>query len=144
MFFRFSKFFVFFVTCVCLLAGCGDLTAGDPAADGARFNRRFYYYYAETCRYDAIGTFDCGRMMSVSPSYKVALRVDYDGFATLNLDGDRYYYLESEYSEGYDPGFGAYYRFYEDEDKLDVYRDGFTLAFWGADGYVTFYYYDLP
>lgn len=138
------RWFVVLGFAIAMLAGCGNLTAGDPAADGARFNHRFYYYYSETCRYDPVGVFDCGHIMSVSPSYKVGLRVDYDGFATLNLDGDRYYFTEREYSEGYDYSYGAYFRFYEDEDKLDVYKDGYTLALWGGDGYVTFYYYDFP
>lgn len=126
------------------VTGCGDLTSGDYAADGYRFNKTFRYYYTETCRYDAIGAYDCGKMYSVSPSFLVSLRVDSDGLASLNLDGDRYYYLENEYYEGYDGVYGGYFRFYEDDGKLDVYRDGNTLAFWGDDGYVTFYYYELP
>lgn len=129
---------------VILLQGCGDLVAGDPAADGVRFNGRFYYYYEETCKYDGIGPYGCGRLKSLSPSFRVTLRVDSDGFAKLTLDGDVYTYFERDYEEGYEPGFGSYFRFYESDGKLDVYRDGYTLAYWGNDGYVTFYYYDLP
>lgn len=129
-----------------LFAGCGDLTAGDynGGGSGSRFNKHFYYYYSEVCRYDAIGPFDCGRLSSVSPAFKVSLRIDSDDFATLNLDGDYYYFPGYEYDQGHDAEFGAYYRFYEDEDQLDVYKDGYTLAFWGSDGYVTFYYYEMP
>lgn len=127
-----------------LLVGCGDLTAGDPAANGYQFNKSFYYYYSETCRYDAIGAYDCGRLESISPSFKVRLRIDSDDFATLNLDGTYYYYMPSEYGRGYDDDFGGYYSFYEDEDRLDVYKSGELMAYWGDDGYVTFYYYDLP
>jgi len=126
-----------------LTAGCGDLSIG-PGSGDYQFNKWFYYYYSEQCRYDAVGTYDCGRLDSVRPTYKVSLKIDGDGFATLNLDGDYYYYSSREYDSGYDSDFGGYYRFYEDGEQLDVYKDGYALAFWGDDGYVTFYYYDMP
>ena len=124
-----------------LFAGCNLGT--DPEADGARFNRQFYYYYAQDCRYDNISTYDCGPIVSISPSMKVSLRIDSDGLANLNIDGDRYYYLAREYSEGYDRDYGSYFRFYQDEDELTIYKDGSVLGYWDTmDGTVTFYYYD--
>lgn len=131
----------FFAVLFCL-AAC-DL-GPDPAADGARFNRHFHYYYVQDCRFDAISAYDCGPIHSISPSMTVGLRIDSDGLATLNLDGDYYYYLESEYREGYDPDYGSYYLFYQDDDELTVYKDGYTLAYWDNNsGLVTFYYYEL-
>ena len=116
----------------------------DPAADGARFNRRFHYYYVQDCRFDSIETYDCGPISSISPSMFVSLRIDSDGLATLNLDGDYYYYLESEYREGYEPDYGSYYLFYQDDDELTVYKDGYTLAYWDNNSrIVPFYYYEL-
>lgn len=129
---------------VLLLAGCGDLTATDPAADGARYNRTYYYYYTETCRYNSVHVFDCTPVESISPSVKMSLRVDSDGLASLYLDGDRYYYTEREYEEGYEPDYGSYFRFFEDGDQLDIYKNGEVIAFWGDDGYVTYFYYDMP
>ena len=116
----------------------------DPAADGYRFNRHFRYYYVQDCRADAFGAYDCGSIRALSPSMTVSLRIDSDGLASLNLDGDRYYYLESEYTEGYDAEFGGYFNFVQDDDELTLYRDGMTMAYWdNRNGYVTYYYYDL-
>ena len=140
----------FFTASVCLalssiplLSACGDL-GPDPQADGARFSRRFNYYYVQDCRFDAIGTYDCGKIHSISPSMFVSLRVDSDGLANLNLDGERYYYLESEYDEGYDAEYGGYYSFFRDNDELTIYKDGSEMALWSNDeGVVTFYFYEL-
>lgn len=131
----------FFAVLFCLTA-C-DI-GPDPAADGARFNARFHYYYVQDCRFDSFEAYDCSTIHSISPSMFVSLRIDSDGLATLNLDGDYYYYLESEYREGYDPDYGSYYLFYQDDDELTVYKDGYTLAYWDNNsGLVTFYYYEL-
>ena len=74
----------------------------------------------------------------------VRLRIDSDGLASLSLDGDHYYYLESEYSEGYDMDYGYYFNFTQDEDELTVYKDGLTLAYWdNVNNLVTYYYYDI-
>lgn len=133
-----------FLSCLVALSLTGCLTGVGADADGSLFSKRFRYYYVETCRYDGIGPYDCGLLESVNPAYRVSLRIDSDGMATLNLDGDYYYYLEQEYSLDYDHGYGSFYRFYEDDGKLDVYKSGEILAFWGRDGYVTFYYFDFP
>ena len=75
---------------------------------------------------------------------KVGLRVDSDGLAYLNLDGGHYYYLESAYDEGYDPDYGPYFHFYQDEDELTIYKDGSEMAWWKTDkDSVTYYFYEL-
>jgi len=132
----------FFSVLLCLCA-CGDLT-GDPAADGARFNERFHFYYEQDCRFDAVGVYDCGNIYSISPSISVGLRVDSDGLANLNVNGDRYYYLENEYDEGYDIDYGGFFRFYQDDTELVIYKDGWEMALWDNwNGTVTYYFYDL-
>lgn len=137
-----ASFFAVLLAALLNLVAC-DL-GPDPNADGARFNRRFHYYYVQDCRFDAISAYDCGPIHSISPSMTVSLRIDSDGLATLNLDGDRYYYLESEYSEGFDEEYGRYFHFYQDDDELTVYKDGFTMAYWDNNSrLVTFYFYDL-
>ena len=134
----------FAVLLVTLLSFTACDLGPDPAADGYRFNRRFHYYYVQNCRADAFGAYDCGEIRSLSPSMTVGLRIDSDGLASLYLDGDRYYYLESEYSEGYDMDYGYYFYFKQDEDELTVYKDGLTMAYWdNVNNLVTYYYYDL-
>ena len=119
----------------------------DPAADGARFNRRFHYFYDHDCRADAFGAFDCETIRALSPSMVVGLRIDSDGLATLSIDGEYFYFLESEYDQGFDPDYGSYYNFYnvyQNDDELTVYKDGLTMAYWDNNhGLVTYYYYDL-
>lgn len=122
-----------------LLTACGDL-GGNPAADGKRFNYSFYYYYVQTCHYDKIGAYGCSAAKSVSPAVRVSLRVDSDGFASLNWDGDSYYFTETEYGEGYDSDLGSYFLFHENDGDLTLYKDGSILAFWDDWGTVTFYY----
>lgn len=127
-----------------LLCACGDL-GPSPAADGARFSRSFRYYYVEECRYDRLGTYDCGLVASVSPSYHASLRIDSDGMATLRLDGASYYYFESEYDEGHDNYGGGFYQFYENDGEVTLYKDGSELIFWNTwDNTATVYSYDLP
>lgn len=138
-----ASFFSVLLSLSLSLCSCGDL-AGDPAADGARFNEHFHFYYVQTCRFDAIGPYDCDAIRSISPSVSVGLRVDSDGFANLNVDGDRYYYTESEYDEGYDTEYGSYFRFYEDDTELVIYKDGWEMALWDNwESTVTYYFYDL-
>jgi hypothetical protein len=122
-----------------LLTSCGDL-GGNPAADGHRFYESFYYYYVQTCRYDKIGVYGCDKADAVSPAVRVSLRVDSDGFASLNWDGNSYYYMESEYEEDYDPDFGSYFLFHENDGDVTLYKDGSVLAFWDDWNTVTFYY----
>ncbi len=113
----------------------------DPNADGARFNRHFHYYYVQDCRADAFGAYDCGPIRVLSPSMTVDLRIDSDGLASLYLDGDPYYYLESEYTEGYDELYGSYFNFIQDDDEVTVYKDGYTLAYWdNLNSLVTYYF----
>ena len=135
----------FFAVVLALLASLTACNLGpDPDADGARFNRRFHYYYTMDCRADAFGPYDCGLIHSLSPSMTVALRIDSDGFATLNLDGDRYYYLEREYTEGYDGDYGSYFSFKQDDDELTIYKSGEVMAYWdNNNGLVTYYFYDI-
>ena len=120
-----------------LISGC----AVDPDADGARFSRSFRYYYIEDCRYDAVGTYDCSGDRVLSPSYKVTIRVDSDGLATLNLDGESYYYTESQYRDGYDDG--AYFMFKLGDVDVKIYKNGSEMSVWDFwNGLVTFYYYE--
>lgn len=139
-----ASFFSVALVAGLFLSACGDL-GPDPDADGARFNAQFRYYWSQDCRYDSFGAYDCGPVYNISPSLRVGLRVDSDGLASLNLDGDRYYYLEMEYDEGYDPGYGSYFHFYQDDDELTIYKDGSEMAWWktAADS-VTYYFYELP
>lgn len=139
-----SFFSVTLVTlCGLFISACGDL-GPDPNADGARFNAQFRYYWTQDCRYDSFGAYDCGPILNISPSMKVGLRVDSDGLAYLNLDGGHYYYLESAYDEGYDPDYGPYFHFYQDEDELTIYKDGSEMAWWKTDkDSVTYYFYEL-
>ena len=139
-----SFFSVTLVTlCGLFISACGDL-GPDPNADGARFNAQFRYYWTQDCRYDSFGAYDCGPILNISPSMKVGLRVDSDGLAYLNLDGSHYYYLESAYDEGYDPDYGPYFHFYQDEDELTIYKDGSEMAWWKTDkDSVTYYFYEL-
>lgn len=136
----------FFALMVVFL-GCG-LDAG-PVADGAYFDRNFRYYYVQECRYDSFGPYDCDKIYAVSPSVKVGLRIDSDGLATLYLsdndylNGGYYYYLDSEYGEGRDE-YGSYFKFYEDETELVVYRNGGELTLIDTKyGEATYFYYDI-
>ena len=112
----------------------------DPAADGAHFSRTFHYYYGEDCRFIGSAVYDCEALYTLSPSYRVSLRVDSDGLASLNLDGDFFYYTASEYYE--DP---YVFEFYEDDQTVIVDRHGEELSFWDDfNNTVTFYYAYLP
>lgn len=135
----------FFAVVFALLASLTACDLGpDPAADGARFNRHFHYYYVQDCRADAFGPYDCGTIHALSPSMTVGLRIDSDGLASLNLDGDRYYYLESEYTQGWDSQYGSYFSFVQDNDELTIYSSGEVMAYWdNNNGLVTYYFYDI-
>ena len=84
--------------------------------------------------------------MSMGSSMKVSLRVEHDGFATLQVDGDVYYYQRMDYDSGYDYDYGEYYyQFYENDEELTVYEDGSQLIY--VDYYAgtaTYYYNYLP
>ena len=128
-----------------LLAACGgDWTAGSPHADGAIFDRSFRYYYVMDCLYDSFGLYDCAYEEPVSPAYTASLRIDSDGLATLNLDGEyNFYYTEREYGSGHDD-VGSYYYFYENDWELSLYKNGSELIFWDTRGNTaTVYLYDL-
>lgn len=125
-----ASFFVMMAVGALCLWGCGDLTEGDPAADGARFRRTFRYYFSQDCRFDNFGVYDCEAAQPLSPAYVVSLRVDSDGLASLNMDGVGYYYLEREYREGVDNYGGPYFMFYEDDGELTLYKDGYEMIFW--------------
>jgi hypothetical protein len=151
----FKKFFKtalytasFFSVSSALLLGftaCGNL-GPDPDADGARFNRSYNYYYVQICSYNTVSydVYLCSDIEGLDRPKHLKLRVDSDGFAKLEINGDPYTYMESEYSEGYDSEFGSFFHFYQDDDELTVYKDGLTLAYWNSfDGTVTYYYYDF-
>lgn len=131
-----------------LFTACG--LGPDPDADGARFNRRYYYYYVQDCKAGSFGAYDCGPIRALSPSMRVGIRIDSDGFATLTIDNDRFYFLESSYDEDYELGYGSYYSFYgvyQDDDELTLYESGQIMAHWywdNLDEVVTYYFYDLP
>ena len=128
-----------------LLAACGgDWTAGSPHADGAIFDRSFRYYYVMDCRYDSIELYDCSYEEPVSPAYTASLRIDSDGFASLNLDGrNNFYYTERQYDSGSDD-YGRYYYFYENDWELTFYKDGSELIFWDTyENTATIYQLDL-
>ena len=128
-----------------LLAACGgDWTAGSSQADGAIFDRSYRYYYVMDCRYDSIELYDCSYEEPVSPAYTASLRIDSDGLATLNLDGEyNFYYTEREYDLLHDD-YGSYYSFYENDWDLYLYRDGSQLIFWDTrENTATVYLRDL-
>ena len=132
------------VTALLLVACGGDWTAGSPHADGAIFDRSFRYYYVMDCLYDSFGLYDCAYEEPVSPAYTASLRIDSDGLATLNLDGEyNFYYTEREYGSGHDD-VGSYYYFYENDWELSLYKNGSELIFWDTRGNTaTVYLYDL-
>lgn len=135
----------FFFTLICGLffSACGDLSAG-PVVSDARFSRSFRYYYETNCRYDGHGIYGCDRSSPLSPPYVVRIRVDGSGDATLNLDGESYFYREGSFDERND-GDGWYFSFYEDNEVLDIYKDGSEMIFWDTwNNTVTIYSYDLP
>ena len=118
-----------------LFTACGgDWTvSGSPDADGAIFSRSYRYYYVMDCRYDSFGLYDCSYEEPVSPAYTASLRIDSDGFASLNLDGrNNFYYTERQYDSGSDD-YGRYYYFYENDWELTFYKDGSELIFWDTD-----------
>ena len=136
----------FFAAGLVFLASLSACDLGpDPQADGARFNKQFNYYYVETCSYNTVSydVYLCSEMESLKKASRVGIRIDRDGLASLNINGDRYYYTESQYTEGYDPDYGAYFHFYQGDDELTIYKDGSMIALWNSlEGTVTFYYYD--
>ena len=143
-----ASFFAVSLIALLCFAAC-DL-GPDPDADGARFNRHFRYYYVQDCRADAFGAYDCGAIRVLSPAMTARLRIDSDGLASLNVDGDPFYLLESEYSEDYDMVYGGYYNFYglyQRDDELTLYKDGLTMAHWyweDMEDRVTYYFKYLP
>ncbi|MCQ2098650.1 MAG: hypothetical protein MJY87_12015 [Fibrobacter sp.] len=131
------------MTASLFLSACGDLTAG-PVVSDARFSRTFRYYYVTDCRFDRFGLYDCGATQSVSPSYVVRIRVDGMGDATLNLDGESYFFRDGTFSEDWDE-FGGYFYFVDGNDELSLYKDGSELIFWDTwNNTATIYSYDLP
>ena len=139
-----ASFFAVELTILASLTAC-DL-GPDPVADGARFNKQFNYYYTKTCNYNTVSydIYLCSDIETLKKSVRVGLRVDRDGLANLYLNEDRYYFTESEYSEGYDPELGGYFHFFQDDDELTIYKDGSMIALWNSfEGSVTFYYYDF-
>ena len=122
------------------LAACGDV---GPGAGADRFNARFHYFYSETCDYDINGPYNCSGVSSMSSPFTIGLKITHDGYASLRLDGDWFYYSESEYSEGDD-----YYQFYDVYDahgQMTVFDDGFEAIFLNEWNNIAVYYYaDLP
>ena len=132
---------------VLLLAACGGewTVSGSADADGAVFSRGFRYYYVQDCVFDSFGyMYDCSSVESVSPAYTATLRIDSDYFATLSLDGRyTYYYTEREYTSSSDD-YGGYYRFYEDDWELTLYKSGTELIIWDlVEGIATIYSHEL-
>ncbi|WP_290743648.1 hypothetical protein [Fibrobacter sp. UBA4309] len=122
------------------LVACGDL---GPNPASSRFNARFHYYYSEECDYGLEGAYNCSEISAVSPSYTVGLKIDYDGYAMLNMDGTMFDYVESEYSEGYD-GYRYFYQFYEGHQEITIYADGDEMVYLDElSNIVIFYYADL-
>ena len=76
--------------------------------------------------------------------HTASLRIDSDGFASLNLDGrNNFYYTERQYGSGHDDD-GSYYYFYEDDYELSLYKNGSQLIFWDTrENTATVYLYDL-
>jgi len=133
--------FFFITALIAIFTGCGDdWTTGNPEyAD--RFNGRFRFYYAEECQYDSFGPYNCSGAYSLSPSMLVTLLIQYDGYATLMMDGNYYRYDEFEYSEGYDGG-RYYYQFYENDGEVTLYDDGSKMIYVDKLAGEAIYYYD--
>lgn len=138
--------FIFALFTVLILAACGEGWDVGPNDGGHVFNKRFYYYYSEYCAYDSFGPYNCEGASSMSSYMWVGLRIDRDGMATLTLDGDSFVFLPGEYSEGYDYSYGGdYFQFYEDNEEITVYTDGFEMIFVDELNDEAIYYYaDLP
>lgn len=143
----FAKFasLVVMASAVCLVA-CGEnwdvgSGAGYGGGSGSQsFNKRFYYYYGEDCRYDSFGAYNCSEIYSLSSYMTVSLNVTYDGYATLCVDDDCDFYSPNEYDVGYDHG-DRYYEFPGDDERMIVYADGSELVY--IDTYIgeAYYYY---
>ena len=140
------KRLLFILAAALLFTACGgDWTvSGSPDADGAIFSRSYRYYYVKDCRYDSFGLYDCSLADPVSPAYTASLRIDSDGLASLNLDGEfNFYYTERQYTSGADD-YGSYYYFYEDDWELSLYKNGSQLIFWNIyENTATVYLYEL-
>ena len=109
----------------------------------ARFSRTFRYYYETECRYDNFGIYGCELSKTLSPSYVVRIRVDGAGDASLNLDGDSYFFAEGAYWEDRDEN-GWYYHFVDGTEELTIYEDGSEMIFWDTwNNRATIYSYDL-
>lgn len=121
---------IFFLFLVALFfAACGaDWSVGPDSGKSGSFDRSYHYYYEADCRYDAVGIYDCSDEYRLSQSVYVRVQMTYDGYVTLNFDGDIYYYDRNEYSEGYDDG-DYYYQFYGDDWELTVYEDGSEMIY---------------
>ena len=133
--------FFLFLPILLTLGACGDdwTTGNSEFAD--RFNGSFRYYYVDECRYDSFGPYDCSGEDALSPSMRVLLNIQYDGYATLTIDGYTYRYDELEYSEGYDGG-RYYYQFYEDDGSMTVYADGSEMIYVDETAGEAMYYYE--
>lgn len=134
------KKWIFLLAPLMFLSACGDDWNVGDANKADRFNRRFRYYYAETCRYDSFGPYDCKGIQSLDRSMSVSLLIEWDGYAVLTLDGNKYRYYERDYSQGYD-GISDYYQFYENDGSVTIYTDGTEMIY--VDNYAgeAIYYY---
>jgi hypothetical protein len=125
------------------LAACGADWSVGPDDGGRRsssFDERFRYYFAEDCRYDSFGPYDCSDSYSLKSSMFVRLSVTYDGYATLCVENDCSYYDPGEYSVGYDHGI-RYYDFEGDYTRMTIYMDGSELVYIDYDERMAYYYY---
>lgn len=127
---------------LCMLTlGCGDWSTGNDA-HGDIFSRRFHYYYMDVCRYDSFGPYDCSGVGTLSSPMNIALRIEYDGYATLNLDGERFYYNARDYAHDFDVEYGDYYyQFYESDGSMTLYEDGYEAIYVDERAGEAYYYY---
>lgn len=137
--------FTLFVILSLQLVGCGgDWGAGGSEYDDI-FRARLRFYYMEECDYDAFGPYNCLDAVALRSPMRVSVRIEYDGYATVDLDGEVYRYDSREYTHGFDDLYGDYYyQFHEADGDLTIYEDGYRMIYvdnWARKGY--YYYQDL-
>lgn len=72
----------------------------------------------------------------------VGLKEEHDGFVTLTIDGDVFYFEPLEYIYDYDYSYGDYYyQFSMDGEEITVYVDGGEMIYLDRWAGEAIYYY---
>ena len=129
------------------VSACTDGWSVGPDDGGSSINKRFHYYYAVGCRYDAFDQpYDCSDVSSMSRSMNIDLQITHDGYATFCVDDYCYYYNPRDYDVGSYRGKRYYDFMLDDIDvRMVVYADGSeAVVIESKVGRAVYYYYDYP